>query len=172
MGGQNTHKSATAICARYNIKEPQEEIMEKITIKITVKNRWLDNDEYDQYGQLIRWANPDPTVAWNSGCWDREDGEGVMLEMPASKFRELTGHIIYGGNVEARGMHKVTILFGDYTRLKAYRSEGVIIKRTRKRTARPKQVRALPKRDKLQEVREGRGQQLKGMKCRVRRKAK
>ena len=145
---------------------------ERITVLINVKDRWCDNDEYDQYGQLIRWANPDPTVVWNSGCWDREDGEGVMLEMTASKFRELTGHIIYGGNVEARGIHKVTILFGDYTRLKAYRSEGVIIKRARKRTARPKQVRALPKRNKLQEVREGRAQQLKGMKCRVRKKAK
>ena len=145
---------------------------ERITIKITVKNRWCDNDEYDQYGELIRWANPDPTVVWNSGCWDREDGEGVMMEMLASKFRELTGHIIYGGSIEARGIHKISIPFGDYTRLKSYRSAGVIIKRTRKRTARPKQVRTLPKRNKLQEVREGRAQQLKGMKCRVRRKAK
>ena len=143
---------------------------ERITIKITVKGRWLDNDEYDQYGELIRWANPDPTVVWNSGCRDRELGQGVMMEMPASKFRELTGHIIYGGSIEARGVHKVSIPYGDYTRLKAYRSEGVIIKRTRKKAAKPKQVRTLPKRNKLQEVREGRAQQLKGMKCRVRRK--
>ena len=141
---------------------------ERITIKITVKDRWLDNEEYDQYGELIRWANPDPTIVWNSGCWNREDGQGVMMSMPASKFRELTGNIIYGGSVEARGLHKVTILFGDYTRLRAYRSEGVIIKRTRKKAAKPKQVRALPKRNKLKEVREGRAQQLVGIKPRIR----
>jgi len=143
---------------------------ERITIKITVKDRWCDNDEYDQYGELIRWPNPDPTVVWNSGCWDKELGQGVMMEMPASKFRELTGHIIYGGNVEARGLHKVSILFGDYTRLKAYRSEGVIMRRTRKKAGTPKQVRTLPGRDKLKEVLECRGRQLKGVQARVRKR--
>ena len=143
---------------------------ERITIKITVKGRWCDNDEYDQYGELIRWPNPDPTVVWNSGCWDKELGQGVMMEMPASKFREITGHIIYGGDVEARGLHKVSILFGDYTRLKAYRSEGVIMRRTRKKSGTPKPVRALPARDKLKEVMEGRGQQLKGVQARVRKR--
>ena len=143
---------------------------ERITIKITVKGRWCDNGEYDQYGELIRWPNPDPLVVWNSGCWDKELGQGVMMEMPASKFRELTGHIIYGGNVEARGLHKVSILFGDYTRLKAYRSEGVIMRRTRKKAGTPKPVRTLPGRDKLKEVMEGRGQQLKGVQARVRKR--
>jgi len=143
---------------------------ERITIKITVKDRWCDNDEYDQYGELIRWPNPDPTVVWNSGCWDKELGQGVMMEMPASKFREITGHIIYGGDVEARGLHKVSILFGDYTRLKAYRSEGVIMRRARKKAETPKPVRALPGRDKLKEVMEGRGQQLKGVQARVRKR--
>jgi hypothetical protein len=143
---------------------------ERITIKITVKDRWCDNDEYDQYGELIRWPNPDPTVVWNSGCWDKELGQGVMMEMPASKFRELTGHIIYGGNVEARGLHKVSILFGDYTRLKAYREEGVIMRRARKKSGTPKPVRTLPGRDKLKEVMEGRGQQLKGVQARVRKR--
>jgi len=143
---------------------------ERITIKITVKDRWCDNDEYDQYGELIRWPNPDPTVVWNSGCWDKELGQGVMMEMRASKFRELTGHIIYGGSVEARGVHKVSILFGDYTRLKTYRSEGVIMRRTRKKSGTPKQVRTLPARDKLKEVMEGRGRQLKGVQARVRKR--
>ena len=143
---------------------------ERITIKITVTERWLDNGEYDQYGDLIRWPNPDPTVLWNSGCWDKELGQGVMLAMTASKFRELTGHIIYGGNVEARGVHKVTILYGDYSRLRRYREEGVVVKRKRKSKKVVKSRRVLPERDKLKEVMEGRGRQLKGVQCRVRKR--
>ena len=72
---------------------------ERITVLINVKDRWCDNDEYDQYGELIRWPNPNPTVVWNSGCWNREDGQGVMMEMTASKFSELTGVIVYGGSI-------------------------------------------------------------------------
>src|SRR5210317_133896 len=140
---------------------------ERITIKITVTERWLDNGEYDQYGDLIRWPNPDPTVLWNSGCWDKELGQGVMMAMTASKFRELTGHIIYGGNVEARGVHNVTILYGDYTRLRRYREEGVVVRRKRKSKKVVKSRRVLPERDKLKEVMEGRGRQLKGVQCRV-----
>ena len=145
---------------------------ERITILINVKDRWLDNEEYDRYGDLIRWINPDPTVVWNSGCWDKETGQGVMLEMKASRFRDLTGVIVYGGNVEKRGTHKLTILYGNYTRLNAYRSEGVIIKRGRKAVT-VKQSRVLPlKRDKLTEAKEGRLSQLAGIKPRIRRKTK
>ena len=145
---------------------------ERITILINVKDRWLDNEEYDRYGDLIRWINPDPTVVWNSGCWDKETGQGVMLEMKASRFRDLTGVIVYGGNVEKRGTHKLTILYGNYTRLNAYRSEGVIIKRGRKAVT-VKQSRVLPlKRDKLTEAKEGTLSQLAGIKPRIRRKTK
>ena len=143
---------------------------ERITIKITVTDRWLDNGEYDEYGELIQWPNPDPTVVWNSGCWDKELGQGVMLAMTASKFRELTGHIIYGGDVEARGVHKVSILHGDYTRLRRYREEGVVVRRKRKSTKVVKSRRVLPERDKLKEVMEGRGRQLPGAQCRVRKR--
>ena len=138
---------------------------ERITVLINVKDRWCDNDEYDQYGELIRWPNPNPTVVWNSGCWSREEGQGVMMEMTASKFRELTGVIVYGGSIEPRGTHKVRIPFGAYTRLKACRSGEVITPRRSKKAAR-----VLPKRNKLQEVREGRAQQLAGAKCRIRRR--
>lgn len=144
---------------------------ERITILINVKDRWLDNEEYDRYGELIRWINPDPTVTWNSGCWDKELGQGVMMEMKASRFRELTGVIIYGGNVEKRGTHKVTILYGNYTRLKTYRSEGVIIKRGRKKAVKAKQSRVLPpRRDKLSEAKSGNSRALPGMSCRVRKR--
>jgi len=143
---------------------------ERITIKITVKDRWLDNDEYNERGELIRWPNPDPTVIWNSGCWDKESGQGVMMAMTASKFRELTGHIIYGGDVEARGVHKVSILHGDYTRLRRYRAEGVVERRKRKSTKVVKPRRVLPERDKLKEIMEGRGRQLPGAQCRVRKR--
>ena len=87
------------------------------------------------------------------------------MTLTASKFRELTGVIVYGGNVEPRGTHKLRIPFGAYTRLKAYRSGEVITLRRSKKAAR-----VLPKRNKLQEVREGRAQQLAGAKCRIRRR--
>ena len=141
--------------------------MERITILINVKDRWLDNEEYDQYGELIRWINPDPTVVWNSGCWDRENGQGVMFEMRASTFRELTGVIIYGGNIEPRGTHKLSILYGRYTRLNAYKAGGVIKPRLVKKTAR-----MLPKKTKLEEAKAGRVKQLKGVKPRLRKKSK
>jgi hypothetical protein len=143
---------------------------ERITIKISITDRWLDNGEFDERGELIRWPNPDPTVIWNSGCWDKELGQGVMMAMTASKFRELTGHIIYGGDVEARGVHKVTILHGDYSRLRRYREEGVVVRRKRKSKKVVKSRRVLPERDKLKEVMEGRGRQLKGVQCRVRKR--
>jgi hypothetical protein len=143
---------------------------ERITIKISITDRWLDNGEFDERGELIRWPNPDPTVIWNSGCWDKELGQGVMMAMTASKFRELTGHIIYGGDVEARGVHKVTILHGDYSRLHRYREEGVVVRRKRKSKKVVKSRRVLPERDKLKEVMEGRGRQLKGVQCRVRKR--
>ena len=141
--------------------------MERITILINVKDRWLDNEEYDRYGDLIRWINPDPTVVWNSGCWDKELGQGVMMEMKASRFRELTGVIIYGGNVEKRGTHKLGILYGRYTRLKAFRAHGDSDPVVAKISAR-----ILPKKDKLTEAKEGRLSQLAGIKPRIRRKTK
>tara|TARA_R110000796_G_scaffold82618_3_gene181110 strand:+ start:87 stop:512 length:426 start_codon:yes stop_codon:yes gene_type:complete len=141
--------------------------MERITILINVKDRWLDNEEYDRYGDLIRWINPDPTVVWNSGCWDKELGQGVMMEMKASRFRELTGVIIYGGNVEKRGTHKLGILYGRYTRLKAFRTHGDSDPVVAKISAR-----ILPKKDKLTEAKEGRLSQLAGIKPRIRRKTK
>lgn len=142
--------------------------MERITILINVKERWLDNEEYDRYGELIRWINPDPTVVWNSGCWDRENGQGVMTAMKASTFRELTGVIIYGGNIEPRGTHKLSILYGRYTKLRAFRSGGVIEPRRAKKIA----TRVLPKKSKLEEIKAGRAQQLKGVKPRLRKKSK
>ena len=139
---------------------------ERMIILIKVTDRWLDNDEYDQNGELIRWPNPNPTVVWHSGCWDKESGQGVMMAVTASKFRELTGHVVYGGDVEKRGIHKVSILHGDYTKLQRFRRHGIT-----ERGGAKKAARVLPKRDKLQEVREGRAQQLKGMACRVRKRS-
>lgn len=148
---------------------------ERMEILIRVKDRWLDNDEYDQYGELIRWPNPNPTVVWHSGCWSKEDGQGVMAAMTAKKFQELTGHVIYGGDVEKRGIHKLSILHGDYTNLLQFRKHGITMsggERGRRRRAKDQAAaRVLPKRDKLQEVREGRAQQVKGMKCRVRKRS-
>ena len=137
--------------------------MERITILIAVKDRWLDNEEYDQYGQLIRWANPNPTVVWHSGCWNKEDGQGVMAVMDAQTFRTLTGHIIYGGNVEHRGMHKISILWGRFAKLKAYQQTLSV---EQSKNAKPAPV----KRDRLREYKEGRARQLMGIKARVRRR--
>lgn len=135
-------------------------------ILIRVKDRWLDNDEYDQYGELIRWANPNPTVVWHSGCWSRETGQGVMMAMTASKFFELTGVMTYGGSIEKPGIHEISILTTAYEALMMFRKHGVSIKGGPK-----KSTRTLPKVDKLKEAREGRAKQIKGMKCRVRKKS-
>lgn len=134
--------------------------MEKMTILIAVKDRWLDNDQYDQNGQLIRWPNPNPTVVWHSGCWDRKNGQGVMMTLDAKTFTSLTGHIVYGGDVERRGVHKITILWGRFTKLKAYRESGDIM------TAR----KAKPVIDRLKAAREGRAQQLQGVQARIRKR--
>ena len=142
---------------------------QRITIKVKVEDRWCDNGEFDDMGQLIRWPNPNPTVVWAYGGWSRELGQGVMMKVTASKCRELTGHIIYGGDWEPRGYHNITILYGDYNRLKSYRSQGVTVERTRSRnTGRPKVKRALPPSSKLKALQEGKTQQLKGVAPRVR----
>ena len=70
---------------------------ERITIKISITDRWIDNGEYDERGELIRWPNPNPTVIGKSGCWDKELGQGVMMATTASKFRDLRCQLYKGG---------------------------------------------------------------------------
>ena len=66
-------------------------------IRYTVKDRWLD-------GQERTIPNPNPTVALLAGHWNRDTGETELFRVTASQFREMTGRIVYGGDVDARGI--------------------------------------------------------------------
>ncbi len=68
-------------------------------IRYAVKDRWLD-------GRDRTIPNPDPTVAVLAGHWSRDTGETELFRVPASVFREMTGRVVYGGDVDARGIQK------------------------------------------------------------------
>ena len=68
-------------------------------IRYAVKDRWLD-------GRERTVPNPNPTVAVLAGHWSRDSGETELFRVPASQFREMTGRIVYGGDVDARGVQK------------------------------------------------------------------
>jgi len=67
-------------------------------IRYTVKDRWLD-------GRERTVPNPNPTVALLAGHWNRDTGETELFRVTASQFREMTGRVVYGGDVDARGIH-------------------------------------------------------------------
>lgn len=75
-------------------------------LKYSVTQRWLgeDYETIDQYGNIIRTPNPNPNVKVYQGVWSQKDGEHVKFEISAKEFREMTGIVVYGGNIEKRGM--------------------------------------------------------------------
>ena len=66
-------------------------------IRYTVKDRWLA-------GRERTIPNPNPTVAVLAGHWSRDSGETELFRVPASQFRDMTGRIVYGGDVDSRGV--------------------------------------------------------------------
>jgi len=68
-------------------------------IRYAVKDRWLD-------GRERTVPNPNPTVVVLAGHWSRDSGETELFRVPASTFRDMTGRIVYGGDVDARGIQK------------------------------------------------------------------
>ena len=66
-------------------------------IRYTVKDRWLD-------GRERTVPNPNPTVSVLAGHWSRDSGETELFRVSASQFRDMTGRIVYGGDVDSRGV--------------------------------------------------------------------
>ena len=87
-------------------------------IRYAVKDRWLD-------GRDRTIPNPDPTVAVLAGHWSRDHGETELFRVPASVFREMTGHVVYGGDVDARGIQKFYVEADVYAVIQARAGNGV-----------------------------------------------
>jgi hypothetical protein len=71
----------------------------KHPIRYAVKDRWID-------GRERTIPNPNPTVVVLAGHWSRDTGETELFRVSASQFREMTGRVVYGGDVDARGIQK------------------------------------------------------------------
>ena len=87
-------------------------------IRYTVKDRWLD-------GRERTIPNPNPTVAVLAGHWSRETGETELFRVSASQFREMTGRVVYGGDVDARGIQKFYVGTDVYAMIQARAGNGV-----------------------------------------------
>ena len=87
-------------------------------IRYTVKDRWLD-------GRERTVPNPEPTVAVLAGHWSRETGEAELFRVSASQFREMTGRVVYGGDVDARGIQKFYVGNDVHAMIQARAGNGV-----------------------------------------------
>ena len=118
----------------------------KLRYNITKRFLPREYDTEDEWGNMIRTPNPNPTVQIMSGQWSRNKRgdmkEIVLREMSALDFRRLTGQIIYGGNVEKRGVNVIPV------------SEALF---HRVRGTQPRRV--LPNKSQIQEMREERSEQ-------------
>ena len=114
--GKTIHKSVTASCVWYNSKEPtKEEIMGLFALKYKIKNRWINTGRVDENGDDIKIVNPDPTVAVLAGHWSQRTHmndrhiEHELFRVSSTRFREMTGIVVYGGNIGARGIIKAYV---------------------------------------------------------------
>ena len=84
-------------------------------VKYKIKNRWIKTDRFDEYGEEILVVNPDPTVVVLAGHWSQrsrlEDRhiEHELFRVSSTRFREMTGIVVYGGNIGARGIIKAYV---------------------------------------------------------------
>ena len=84
-------------------------------LKYKIKNRWIKTDRFDEYGEEILIVNPDPTVVVLAGHWSQrtrmEDRhiEHELFRVSSTRFREMTGIVVYGGNIGARGIIKTHV---------------------------------------------------------------
>ena len=88
-------------------------------LKYKVSNRWLDDEVYDAQGIRIKTPNPDPTVTVLQGLWRKKEGDLEKFQMSASEFRALTGIIVYGGDIEKRGVTKTHVPESIHLRIQA-----------------------------------------------------
>ena len=84
-------------------------------LKYKIKNRWIKTDRFDEYGDEILLVNPDPTVVVLAGHWSQrtrmEDRhiEHELFAVSSKRFRDMTGIVVYGGNIGARGIIKTHV---------------------------------------------------------------
>ena len=117
-------------------------------IRYAVKDRWLD-------GRDRTIPNPDPTVAVLAGHWSRDTGETELFRVPASVFREMTGRVVYGGDVDARGIQKFYVEADVYAVIQARAGRGV-------RTAAKRVKQSADELDRIRAIRSGNPRVLRG----------
>ena len=84
-------------------------------LKYKIKDRWIKTDRFDEYGEEILVVNPDPSVVVLAGHWSQRTNmkdrhvEHVLFAVSSSLFREMTGIVVYGGNIGARGIIKTHV---------------------------------------------------------------
>ncbi len=87
-------------------------------IRYTVKARWLD-------GRERTIPNPNPIVVVLAGHWNRDTGETELCRMSASVFREMTGRVVYGGDIDVRGIQKFYVGADVHAMIQARAGNGV-----------------------------------------------
>ena len=117
-------------------------------IRYTVKDRWLDGRE-----RMI--PNPNPTVAVLAGHWSRAGGESELFRVPASQFREMTGRVVYGGDVDARGIQMFHVQDDVHAVIQARAGRGV-------RTAVKRVKQSADELDRIAAIRSGNPRVLRG----------
>lgn len=88
-------------------------------LKYKVSDRWLDDEVYDSFGNRIKTPNPDPSVTVLQGLWRKKEGDLEKFQMTSSEFRALTGIIVYGGDIEKRGVTKTHVPEAIHRRIQA-----------------------------------------------------
>ena len=84
-------------------------------LKYKIKDRWINTGRVDEYGYDIKIVNPDPTVVVLAGRWSQRTSlndrhvEHELFAVSSTRFREMTGIVVYGGNIGARGIIKTHV---------------------------------------------------------------
>ena len=84
-------------------------------VKYRIKDRWINTGRVDEYGYDIKIVNPDPTVVVLAGHWSQRTSmndrhiEHELFAVSSTRFREMTGIVVYGGNIGARGIIKTHV---------------------------------------------------------------
>ena len=84
-------------------------------LKYKIKDRWIKTDRFDEYGEEILLVNPDPSVVVLAGHWSQRTNmkdrhiEHVLFACSSTVFREMTGIVVYGGNIGPRGIIKTHV---------------------------------------------------------------
>ena len=144
-------------------------------VKYKIKNRWINTGRVDEYGDDILAVNPNPTVVVLAGHWSQrsrmEDRhiEHELFAVSSTRFREMTGIVVYGGNIGARGIIKAYVN-DDVHRLimeRAGRKERRSNRKTRDDVMKPpREIR------RLKAIRDGKPLVRTDVKPRIRKRAK